>query len=119
MPSVQMTLQTEDGVGQAAASFKFHYKDQLAAPGNGAWVIYPRGANGVTIILNSTGDGRVEATTASRADIEAGTVGAEEISVWPHGDIGADKKVARLSGVAAFRQVNISGTTIMSALGDR
>lgn len=117
--AVIMAIQIADGVGGENAGFKFQKKEVLAAAGAGTWIIYPRGAKGVSVILDaSTGSGRIEATTAARADVEAGTVATAEIAVWPYGDLSAGKKEIRIHGVMAFRQVNISGTTTLSAVGN-
>lgn len=114
-----MNIQIADGVGLENAGFKFQYKETLAAAGAGEWIIFPRGAKGVTAILDATaGSGRLEATTSSREAVEAGTVDTAEIVPWPYGDLSAAKKEIRIHGVMAFRQVNIGGTTIMSAIGN-
>ena len=112
-----MDIETEDGVGYEAASYKMQETEVLSSPGNGKWIVYPRGADYVTIILNSTGDARIEVTNADRSLIDADTVPTEQLIAWPHGNIGVDKKECSLKPVNAFRQVNISGTSTLTALG--
>ena len=116
--SADMEALRADDLGQDRASYKVSYSKTLAAPGNGEWILFPKGGKGVSVILNSTGDGRVEATTDSIVNVEADSVAAGSILAWPHGDIGIAKLGARLAGVTAFRQVNISGLTSIYATGD-
>ncbi len=89
---------------------------QLTSAGNGEWIFFPRGVESVSIILDSTGDGRIEATNASYSDVENDTVPSNSIVPWPDGDIGVDRKEINLNHCQAFRQVNISGTTTLYAI---
>jgi len=108
--------QKESGIGFANASFIFQEAEELSAPGPGQWFFFPRGADGISIMLASSGDGRVEATNASYDDIVDDTVPADQINAWPKGNIGAAVEDDLLKMANAFRQVNISGTTKMSVV---
>lgn len=95
---------------------RFAYNDSKAAAGNGAWVMFPEGVESIGVVLSSTGDGRIEVCFDTDAAINAGTPDAESIVVWDHGNIGVSKKTSVIMKCAAFRQVNISGTTKMYAV---
>ena len=92
---------------------KFQNSEELGAPGNGAWFIFPAGTSN-SVILSSTGDGRIEFTNASQTDIEANNVPATEIVSWTNGNIGVAIKSASAIQCSAIRQVNLSGTTHLS-----
>lgn len=92
---------------------KFQNSEELVAPGNGEWFILPA-KNTNSVILSSTGNGRIEITNASQADINNDTVPATEIVPWSNGNIGVSIMSAAIIQGSAFRQVNISGTTHMS-----
>ena len=111
-----MAIQTESGEGLVNAGALFTVREQLTGAGNGAWTYIPRGSRGIAVILDSTGDGRIEVTNSSYANIAADTVPAGELVAWPLGDIGATKQDAFIRSGNAFRQVNISGTTTMTAV---
>lgn len=116
MAVIEMVPEKDYGEGNINAGFVMQYKDQVSTPGNGDWILFPRGSDRVIVILAATGTGRVEGTTASKADIDADTVVTNEIEVWPHGDISGDKKSVAINGCTAFRAVSVSGAVNISAV---
>ena len=90
---------------------KGHYKasEELAAPGNGTWVLVEPGINQVNIdLLVTAGEGYVEATN----DYEGAKADSATGFKWDLGNVTADTQAAAV-GVAAVRVVNVSGTTKM------
>ncbi len=80
--------------------------------GPGEWFHVPAGVTQVYVTLEITGKGRLEATTDSRAKVSDDT--ATAFLPWPLGDQNKTSQ-AILGGGSAFRQVNISGTTRLTA----
>lgn len=82
--------------------------DTLVGAGNAPWVMFPPGTK-VSVILSSTGTGKVQVTNAKTADVIANTVPAGSIVDWDLGAVAGGQAVIEVC--SAFRLVNVSGTT--------
>ena len=93
----------------------YEMQESRSSPGPGDWFHIPAGITKIAVTLEVTGKGRVEATTDTRANVNSGAVTA--LRAWPDGDIVSSKSPAQAVLIAgsAFRMVNISGTTRITA----
>lgn len=93
----------------------YEAQESRSSPGPGDWFHIPAGITKIAVTLEVTGKGRVEATTDTRTKVNNDTVTA--FRPWPDGDIVSSKSPAQAILIAgsAFRQVNVSGTTRITA----
>ena len=83
-------------------------EDTLTGAANGPWIIFPPGVK-LSVILSSTGTGKVQVTNAKLAHITADTVPAGSIIDWDNGAVASGQ--ATIEVCSALRLVSVSGTT--------
>jgi len=84
----------------------------VAAAGNGNWIIIPDNIRSVNAVLEITaGEGKLQTTKNKIADVIAGT---DIVAIdWKLGSVIATAEDEHTGRVTAIRMVNISGTTRM------
>lgn len=86
-----------------------HYKasETLSSPGTGDWILVESGIKQINIdYIITAGEGYIEATNDYDGVIAGTAVGFK----WSAGNVTANTQETAV-GVAAIRQVNVSGTT--------
>lgn len=90
----------------------FQYSETLASPGNGKWILRPAAKFIMSAILKpETGSGYIEVVIDELEKIENDT--ADNIMTWPEGIVTGITQ-GTFTNVKALRQVNVSGTTILT-----
>ena len=90
----------------------YYYKETTSAAGNGDWVLIPNGVEKISVILAAGGVGKIQATNDVAA-VNAATT-PDDLLDWDNGDISAATESSLVAPVYAIRQVNTSGTNIMT-----
>ena len=94
---------------------RFEFNESKAAAGNGNTIVIPPNIKGIAVTLEITaGNGKVQATTSSLADVLAGA------EVWVDWSKGAITATAQdyVMPCTALRLVNISGTTKITLVAE-
>lgn len=98
---------------EMADIFGYFAKETLSAPGNGEWILIPNGSISISAALDAiSGSGKVQATL----DLEAirNNTAPSGIVDWTPGSISGAVDSDVLNPAIAVRQVNASGTTILT-----
>ena len=87
------------------------YKEELSAPGNGAWIFIPAGAKAVvcTMSFPGGGSGKVQTTTDPVLDVKDDVAGITAAD-WVDGTVMVTTSNV-CAPVTAIRQVNVSGNS--------
>jgi len=92
----------------------YTYKQTVSSAGNGDWIFIPNGVRMISVILEATGSGRVEATNDFDA-VDAGTT-ADCVTIWENGVISSTTQSAMLAPVVAVRAVSTSGEVKLAVM---